>query len=164
MDLLPIRIDGGDSIDLEKIHFGIYFKSQVDFFQWKFFKIFRPIRFREKMKFNYSTFSPLESTDEWPLMHKKFSWPLSFFRNRWEKLFFFLKIFRPIRFREKIQFNSSAFSPLESRDQWTLMLKKSYWLLFDVRNRWEKIIFSSKFFDRSDCEKKSNSINRSFVH
>ena len=80
------------------------------------------------------------------------------------KKFFLIKIFWPIRIREKIQFNYSTFSQLESRDQWTLMLKKSYWLLFDVRNRWEKNFFSSKFFDQSNFEKKWNSVIRLFYN
>ena len=53
-----------------------------------FIKIFRPIRFREKIKFNQSIFCSLESTDEWPVMHKKFYWPLLYSRDRWEKIFF----------------------------------------------------------------------------
>ena len=219
MHFLSVGIVGGVNTDLDKIYFALYMKSQVDFSQWEFFKIFPPIRIREtmklnswtccplesteetapisrksilafisshksiffsenflkffdqirireKIKFNYSIFLSLESTDEWTLMLKKFYWPLLYSRNRWENIFL-LKIFRPIRIREKIKFNYFTFSPLESRDQWTPMLKKSYWLLFfylmSVIGE-KKIIFSSKFFDRSDCEKKSNSINRSFAH
>ena len=127
-------------------------------------KIFGPIRFREKIKFNSFSFSSLVSTDEWTLMLKIFYSLLFDPRNRWQKEFFLLKIFGPIRFRENMKFNLVTFCSLESRDQWTLMLKKSYWLLFDVRNRWEKKFFSWKFSDQSDFEKKSNSINRSFAH
>ena len=91
-----------------------------------FIKNFQPIRFREKIKFNSSTFSPLKSTNVWTLMLKKFYWPLLYSRNR-DKKFFFIKIFRPIRFQGKIKFNYSTSSPLELTDDWTVMLKKFYW-------------------------------------
>ena len=88
VDFQPIGTDGGVITDLDKINFAFCLKSQVDFFQWKFFKIFRPIRIREKIEFNYSIFLSLESTDKWTLMLKKFYCPLSYSRNRWEKNFF----------------------------------------------------------------------------
>ena len=80
------------------------------------------------------------------------------------KIFFFLEIFRPIRIREKIEFHYSIFFSLESRDQWTLMLKKYLWPLLYCRNSREKIFFFTKFFDQSEFEKKSNSIIRFFTH
>ena len=52
-----------------------------------------------------------------------------------------------------------------SRDQWTLMLKKFYWPLLYCRNQREKnFFFFTKFFDQSELEKKSNSIIRFFTH
>ena len=44
-----------------------------------------------------------------------------------QKNFFFLKFSQPIRIREKIKFNSTIFFTLESRDRWTVMLKKFHW-------------------------------------
>ena len=80
------------------------------------------------------------------------------------KFFFKTKIFRPIRIREKFKFNSSTFSPLESTNEWTVMLKKSYWALLYSRNPWEKIFFHEKFFDQSEFEKKSISIIGPIAH
>ena len=162
-----------------------------------FLKIFGPIRFREKMKFNYSTFTPLESTDDWTLMLKKFYWPLLYSRNPWEKIlfnkifwtnqisrknqiqffhfftigidgrlntdaekilltfvvfsklvtkkFFFIKIFPPIRFRERIKFSCSTSSSLELTYEWTVMLKKFYWPLLYSPDRWENNFFYKNF-------------------
>ena len=109
-----------------------------------FLKIFQPIRIREKMKFDSSIFSSLESRDQWTVMLKKFYWPLFYSPNPREK-FFFIKFFQPIRIREKIKFNSSIFLSLESRDQWTVMLKKFYWPLLYSPNPREKFFFL-KFF------------------
>ena len=77
---------------------------------------------------------------------------------------FFLKFFQTIGFREKIKFNYSIFFSLESRDQWTVMLKKFYWPLLYSANPREKISFLSKFFYQWDFEKKSNTIIRFFCH
>ena len=195
-------------IDLRCIH-------QIREKKFFFLKIFQPMRFWEKIKFNYSIFLSFESRDERTVMLKKFYWTLLYspnprekfflskFFNQWdfekksnsilrffchwnretsehwcwknyidlrcihqicEKKFFFLKIFQPMRFREKIKFNSSIFFSLESRDQWTVMLKKFYWPLLHSRNPREKIFFLSKFFDQWDFEKKSNSILQFFPH
>ena len=81
-----------------------------------------------------------------------------------EKNFFFLKIFRPIRIREKIKCNYSAFSPLEWRDQWILMLKKFYFPFVVLWKSTWKIFFLSKFLNQSDFEKKWNSIIPLFLH
>ena len=128
-----------------------------------FLKFFQPIRIREKIKFNSSIFFSLESRDEWTVMLKKFYWLLLYSPNPREK-FFFIKIFRPIRFREKIKFNSSIFFSLESRDERTLMLKKFYWFLLYSPNPRDKIFFSLKFFNQSDFVKKSNWILLLFLH
>ena len=77
---------------------------------------------------------------------KKILWPLLYCRSSREKIFFFLKIFRPIRIREKIEFHYSIFYSLESRDQWPLMLKKFYWRLLYCRNQREKNFFFHKNF------------------
>ena len=190
IDFLLIGIDGRVNTDAEKILLTFVVFSKLVRKEFFFIKIFRPIRFREKLKFDSSTFSRLESTDKWPLMHKKFYWPLLYSQNQWEKIFFnknfstnqnsrkyeiqfidflligidgrvntdaekilltfvvfsklvrkeffFIKIFRPIRFREKLKFDSSTFSRLESTDKWPLMHKKFYWPLLYSRNRWEK--------------------------
>ena len=107
-----------------------------------------------KMKFIYLIFCSFDSRDQWTLMLKKFYWPLLYCRNQREKNFFFYKIFRPIRIGEKIEFHYSIFYSLESRDQWTLILKKFYWPLLYCRNSGEKIFFfPSKFFDQSEFEK-----------
>ena len=164
-----------------------------------FYKIFRPIRIREKIEFHYSIFYSLESRDQWTLILKKFYWPLLYCRNSGEKIFFFpqnfstnqntrkmkfiylifcsfdsrdqwtltlkkfystllycrnqgennfffYKIFRPNRIREKIEFHYSIFYSLESRDQWTLILKKFYWPLLYCRNPREKIFFFPQNF------------------
>ena len=44
------------------------------------------------------------------------------------------------------------------------MLKKSYWHLLGVRNRWQKNFFSSRIFDQSDFGKKWNSFLPLFLH
>ena len=63
-DFFTIGIEGRVNSDAEKIQltFVVFTKSvRKKFF---FLKIFRPIRIREKMKFNSSTFLPLKSKDE----------------------------------------------------------------------------------------------------
>ena len=109
-----------------------------------FSEIFQPMRFREKIKFDSSIFSWLESRDQWTVMLKKFYWPLLNSPNPREK-FFFIKFFQLIRIREKIKFNSSIFLSLESRDQWTVMLKKFHWPSLYSQNPREKIFFSENF-------------------
>ena len=161
--VFPIRIDRPVNTDAEKILLTLLVLSKSARKNF-FIKIFRPIRIREKMKFNYSIFFSLESTDQSTLMLKKFYWPLLYCRNPREKISFLLKFFRPIRIREKIKFNYSFFFSLESKDQWTLMLKKSYWPLLYCQNPREKFFFFSKFLDQSDFEKKWNSIIRFFCH
>ena len=80
------------------------------------------------------------------------------------KIFFFLEIFRPIRIREKWNSFIWFFCSFDTRDQWTLMLKKFYWPFLYCRNPREKFIFSSKFFDQSEFEIKWNSIVALFLH
>ena len=76
-DFFLIGIERWPNTDAEKVLliFVVFSKSaRQNFF---FIKIFQPIGFREKIKFNSSTFSPLESTEEWTLMRRKlflFSW------------------------------------------------------------------------------------------
>ena len=70
-----------------------------------------------------------------------------------EKIFFLSKFFDQSELDKKIKCNYSAFSALESRDQWTLMLKKFYWPFLYCRNPREKIYFLLKFFDQSEFEK-----------
>ena len=139
-DFFIIGIERRANTDAEKIPltFVVFYKSA----RKKFFyiRIFRPIRIREKIKFNYSIFSSLESRDQWTVMLKKFYWPLLNSPNPREK-FFFIKFFQPIRIREKIKFNSSIFLSLKSRDQWTVMLKKFYWPLLKSPNPREKFFF-----------------------
>ena len=125
-DLLLIGIDGGANTDPVNVVFTFVLSSKSVAKRFFCIKIFRPIRIREKMKFNSSTFSPLESTDEWTLMLKKFYWPFLYSWNRGEKIFFVIKISRPIRIREKIKLNYWIFLSLESRDESTLMLRKFY--------------------------------------
>ena len=129
-----------------------------------YMRIFQPIRFREKIELNFSIILSLESRDESTVMVKKFYWPFLYSPNRWEKNFFFIKIFQPIRFREKIKFNYSIISSLESRDESTVMLKKFHWPLLYSVNRGENFFFSSKFFSQSDFEKKWNSVIRLFCY
>ena len=129
-----------------------------------FLKFFRPIIIREKMKFNYSIFLSLELRDVWTVMLKKFYSPLLYSPNRGEHIFFFLKIFRPIRFRKKMEFNYSIVLLLELGDVWTVILEKFYWPLLYFPNRGEKVFFFENFFDQSDFEKNSNSIIRFFCH
>ena len=164
------------------------------------------MRFRDKIEFNYSIILSLESRDEWTVMLEKFRWPLLYFPNRWEKIFFyenfstnqvsrknrtqlfdyfvigierwvnthaekilftfvvlsksarkiffFIKIFLPMRFREKVKFNYSIFFSLESRDEWTVMLKKFHWPLLYCSNRWEKIFFYENFSTNQVSRKK----------
>ena len=133
-DLLLIGIDGGANTEPVNVVFTFVLSSKSVTKRYFCIKIFRPIRIRGKMKFNSSTFLPLESTDEWTLMLKKFYCPFLDSRNRWEKIFFVIKILRPIRIREKIKFNYSIFLSLESRDESTLMLRKLYWPLLYSRN------------------------------
>ena len=139
-----IGIERPVNTDAEKFPFTFVVISKSVRKNFFILKIFQPIRIREKIKFNYSIFSPLEWRDQWTLVLKKFHWPLLYSPNAREKFFFF-KIFLPIRFREKIKFNSSTFSPLESRDQWTLILKKFYWPLLYSPNRGEKNFFLKNF-------------------
>ena len=122
------------------------------------------MRFREKIKSNYSIFFSLESRDKRTLMLKKFHWPSLYSPKPCEKIFFFVKLFRPMRFREKIKFNYSIFFWLESRDQWTVILKKFHWPSMYSPNPAKKFFFLSKCFDQWDFEKKSNSIIRLFSH
>ena len=61
------------------------------------------------------------------------------------KISFFLEIFRSIGIHGKIKFNYSIFFSLESRDQWTLMLKKFYWPLLYCRNPREIFFFYQNF-------------------
>ena len=129
-----------------------------------FFKIFQPIRFREKMELSYSIILSLESRDESTVMLKIFDLPLWYSPNPGEKICFNMKIFQAIRFREKNELNFSIILWLESSDESTVMLKKFYWSLLYSPNRGEKIFFLSKFFDQSDFEKKSNWIIRLFCH
>ena len=61
------------------------------------------------------------------------------------KKFFFISIFGPIKFWGKIKFNSSTSSPLESKEEWTLMLKRFYWPLLWSADRRKKIFFMKIF-------------------
>ena len=106
------------------------------------------------MKFIYLIFCSFDSRDQWTLMLKKFYWPLLYCRNQREKNFFFYKIFRPIRIGEKIEFHYSIFYSLESRDQWTLILKKFYWPLLYCRNSREKIFFFPQNFSTNQNSRK----------
>ena len=97
-------------------------------------------------------------------MLTKFYWLLLYWRNPWEKNFFFIKIFRPIRFREKIKFNWCTSWALESSEEWTLILTKS--ILPFIWSR--KSIFlnenSLKFFHQSEFEKQWNSMHGLTAH
>ena len=134
-----------NSIDLRRI---LQIRENKLFFR----KFFQPIRFREKMKFIYSIIFSLESRDEWTVMLKKFYWPLLNSPNPREK-FFFIKFFQLIRIREKIKFNSSIFLSLESRDQWTVMLKKFYWPLLYSPNPRKKFFFLKFFWTNQNSRK-----------
>ena len=138
-DFFLVGIERSVNSDAEKIllAFVVFSKSAGKIF---FYQIFQPMRFREKIKFDSSIFSSLESRDQWTVMLKKFYWPLLNSPNPREK-FFFLKFFQPIRIREKIKFNSSIFLSLKSRDQWTVMLKKFYWPLLNSPNPRKKFFF-----------------------
>ena len=162
-DFFLIGIEGSVNSDAEKIllTFVAFSKSaRKNFF---FIKIFRPMRFREKIKFNSSIFSSLESRGQWTLMLKKFNWPLLYCRNSREK-FFFYQIFSTNQNSRKNEIQLFDFLSLESRDEWTVMLKKFHWPLLYLPNRWEKNFFLWKFFNQCDFEKKSNSILRFFSH
>ena len=108
-------------------------------------------------------FDSFDSRDQWTLMLKKFYWPLLYCRNQREKNFFFYKIFRPIRIREKIEFHYSIFYSLESRDQWTLILKKFYWPLLYCRNPREKIFFFPQNFSTNQNSRKMKFIYFDFL-
>ena len=118
-----------------------------------FLEIFRPIKIREKIEFQYSIFYSFESRDQWPLLLRKFYWIFLYFRNPREKIFFFYKIFRPIRIREKIEFNYSTFLSFESRDQWLVLLTKFYWPFLYWRNWREKIFFYRNFSTNQNSRK-----------
>ena len=121
-DFLLVQIERPMNTDAKKILLTFVVLSKFARKIFFFHEIFRPIKIREKIEFNYSIFYSLESRDRWPLMLKKYLWPLLYCRNSREKIFFFYKIFRPIRIGEKIEFHYSIFYSLESRDQWTLIL------------------------------------------
>ena len=157
-DYFVIGIERWVDSDAEKILLIFVVFSESGRKNFFFMKIFQPIRFREKIQFNYLIILSFESRDELTVMRKKFYWPFLYSSNRWEK------IFQPVRFREKIKFNFSIILWLESSDESTVMLKKFYWSLLYSPNRGEKIFFLSKFFDQSDFEKKSNWIIRLFCH
>ena len=70
-----------------------------------------------------------------------------------EKNFFFLKFFQTIGIRVKITFNNSIFFSLESRDQWTVMLKKFHWPSLYSWNPREKIFFSENFSTNQNSRK-----------
>ena len=57
------------------------------------------------------------------------------------KIDFFYQNFSTNQNSRKIKFNYFTFSPLESKDEWTLMLKNFYWLLFDHPIWWEIDLF-----------------------
>ena len=73
-----------------------------------------------------------------------------------EKKYLFLKFFEKWDFDKKIQFNYFSSSLLESRHEWTLMLKKPYWSLFVVRSRGEKNIFPQNFSTNQNSRKNQN--------
>ena len=100
--------------DAEKVLFTSLVHSKSDRKDFFLIKIFRPIRFREKIKLNYLTIGierPVNADAEKILLTF-----VALSKSGTKKLFF-LKIFRPIRIREKIKFKPGTFSPLESRDQ-----------------------------------------------
>ena len=104
-DCFVIGIERWVNSDAEKILFAFVVFSKSGRKIFFSMKIFQPMRFWEKIKFNFSIILWLESSDESTVMLKKFYWPLLYSPNRGENNFFFMKIFQPIRFREKIKFN-----------------------------------------------------------
>ena len=112
-DYFVIGIERWVNTDAEKIVFAFVVFSKSGRKYFFFFKIFQPIRFREKLELSYSIILWLESRDEWTLMLKKFHWPLLYSPNRWEKIFVWIKIFQAIRIWEEIKLNNSIIFLLE---------------------------------------------------
>ena len=75
------------------------------------------------------------------------------FSKSGRKIFFSMKIFQPIRFREKIELNFSIIFSLESSDESTVTLKKFYWPLLYSPNRGEKVFFYENFLNRQISRK-----------
>ena len=156
-------------------------------------KIFRPIKIREKIKFNYGTCCSLGSTEESTLilstlfsilfyrpnpwqndfLYKNFSTNQNSRKNQielWDLLligidggvntdpvnvvftfvlssksvtmrFFCIKIFWPIRIREKIKLNYGTCCSLGSTEERTLILRTSFSHLFYRPNPWQSVFF-----------------------
>ena len=87
----------------------------------------------------------MESRDEGTVMPKKFSSLLFDRRNQWETDFFLIKIFRPIRIRDKIKLNSWISCWLGLTNESTLMLTISVSILFYPPNLWQTDFFYKNF-------------------
>ena len=108
-----------------------------------------------KMKFIYLIFFSFRSRDQWTLMLKKFYWPLLYCRNSGEKIFFFPQNFSTNQNSRKMKFIYLIFCSFDSRDQWTLILKKFYWPLLYCRNSGEKIFFFPQNFSTNQNWRKN---------
>ena len=70
-----------------------------------------------------------------------------------KNFFFFTKFLDQSEIANKSNSIIRLFLSFESRDRWTLMLKKFYWPLLYYRNSRERIFFLLKFSDQSEIEK-----------
>ena len=130
--------------DGEKIRFTfvLFSKSaRKDFFS---IIIFRPIRIRKKVKFNYSNFSHSNRETNEHRWCKNSIYLCSILEIR-EKKFLFYYNFSTNQNSRKNQIQLFEFFSLESRDQWTLMLKKFYWPFLYCRNPRDNFFFIKIF-------------------
>ena len=162
-DFFLIGIERWVNSDAEKILLTFVVFSKSGRKNFCYMKIFRPMRFREKIKFNYSSFFSLESRDQWTVMLKKFYWTLLYSPNAPEKIFF-SEIFSTNQNSRKNQIQLFEFF-LIGIERWVNTDAEKIPLTFVVFSRSApKIFFLSKFFDQWDFEKKSNSTIRFFCH
>ena len=161
-DFFLIGIERPANTDTEKILLtSVVFSNSArkNFFSSKFFDQWE---FEKKSNWILPLFLHWnrETTEHWCW---KYSIDLCCILQIGEKNFFFIKIFRPIRIREKIKFNSSNFSALQSRDQWTLMHKKILLAFVAFLKSAKKKFFYQNFSTNQNWRKKSNSIISLFL-
>ena len=142
----------------------------VDFvFRWYIFQFFKKkflIILTISAHFFFSTdggirriFWILKITDGWIVILKKDC--LRIFISFVELSFSIFDICRRRRIRENIKFNYSPFSSLETRDKWTVILRK---ICFMQVIREKLISFGRKYFDQLEIEKIWKPIERPYVH
>ena len=156
IDYFVIGIERRVDSDAEKILliFVVFSKSgRKIFFSMK---IFQPMRFWEKIKFNFSIILWLESSDESTVMLKKFYWSLLYSPNRGEKIFFLSKFFNQWDFEKKSNWINRLFcdwNRAKSR-QWCWKNSIDLCCILQIG---EKIFFFLQNFSANRISKKNGS-------